>query len=84
MFSVALKVECGKYAELEHASTPQGLWGAWGMTIGFGRRRECGVHEAQSVLDDRRSTRMFRDRAHMASINHSFYLAHIAIETHWG
>ena len=85
MFSVALKVECGKYAELEHASTPQGLWSlvfggawAWGMTIEFGRGRECGVSsEAQSSLDDRRSTRMFRDRAHIASINHYFHLAHI-------
>ena len=48
MFSVALKVECGKYAELEHASTPQGLWGAWGMTIGFGRRRDCGVEVRRS------------------------------------
>lgn len=88
MFSVALKVECGKYAEpreLEHANTPQGLWGAWGMTIGFGRRRGCGVSsEAQSGLNDRRSTRVFRDRAHITSINHYFCLAHITIETNWG
>lgn len=46
-----MEVECGEYAELEHASTPQGLWGNDEWLRQTPRMWRFDV--AQSILDHR-------------------------------